>query len=87
MHQALKKRLVLFFFLLLLTAVVEGQIQPGFYWNGKILIAPSTAALDKIVKAHELWIDSNGKLGIRADLSHTNLVNFDLHGQISVALT
>ncbi len=36
--------------------------------------------LTKILKDHELWLDSNGKEGERADLEGANLTNANLRG-------
>jgi uncharacterized protein YjbI with pentapeptide repeats len=55
-------------------------MQPGFYWNGHVLIAPSADVVDKTIRDHKLWIDSNGEKGARADFNHTNLINFNLEG-------
>ncbi|WP_168163221.1 pentapeptide repeat-containing protein, partial [Neisseria sp. HMSC063B05] len=36
--------------------------------------------LSAILKEHQLWIDSNGENGERADLSNKNLIRADLRG-------
>jgi hypothetical protein len=76
-----RRRLFSGFSILLLVGLGKAQLpQPGFYWQGVRQMPPTTAALAKVVKAHELWVESNGAAGARADLSHHNLSNFDLQG-------
>jgi hypothetical protein len=43
-------------------------------------VPPTPEALEKAVKAHEFWVQSNGAAGARADFSHANLSNFNLSG-------
>jgi uncharacterized protein YjbI with pentapeptide repeats len=66
--------------ILLLASLGRAQVPPGVYWNGVREIVPSPAALDNILKAHELWVQTFGQAGTRADLSHYNLSNFNLKG-------
>lgn len=68
------------FSILPLASLGGAQVPPGVYWNGVRETVPSRAALDDILKAHELWIQTFGQAGIRADLSHHNLSNFNLKG-------
>lgn len=77
---ALKRGLFCGFSILLLGMLGQAQIPSGIYWHGVRQIPPSAAALTKLVKAHELWIESNGRAGTRAELSHADLSNFNLAG-------
>lgn len=77
---ALKRGLFCGFSVLLLCPLGRAQVPPGIYWHGVRQLPPSPAELDKLVKAHELWIESNGRTGTRAELSHADLSNFNLAG-------
>jgi hypothetical protein len=59
---------------------LQAQIPPGFYWNGVRLIPPTPEALKKILTAHNLWLESDGISGARAQLSHADLSNMNLAG-------
>lgn len=72
--------MVISLWLVVMVELQHAQMQPGVYWNGAPETAPTPAALDRIVKDHELWISSNGQKGARAVLSHRMLANFDLEG-------
>jgi uncharacterized protein YjbI with pentapeptide repeats len=54
--------------------------EAGVYWKGVRQVPPTPEVLSKVLKDHELWIESNGRDGTRADLSHGNLSNLDLQG-------
>jgi uncharacterized protein YjbI with pentapeptide repeats len=71
-----------FCYLLILQFAALGrtQIQPGVYWQRVRQIPPTPAKLEAAVKAHELWVESDGAAGARADFSHANLSNFNLSG-------
>jgi len=79
-NSPLKRTIVISLWLIVMVQLQHSQPQPGVYWNGAPETAPTPAALDKIVKDHELWISSNGQKGARAELSHRMLANFDLEG-------
>src|ERR1039458_2660496 len=64
----------------LVVCLAGAQHPPGVYWNGVIETVPSLPALDRVVKAHGLWLQTYGQGGARADLSHNNLSNFSLKG-------
>lgn len=76
----LRRSLILSLSALALTASGKPQIPPGIYWNGVIETAPTSAELNRTIKDHQQWIDSDGQRGSRADLNHRILANFDLEG-------
>jgi uncharacterized protein YjbI with pentapeptide repeats len=79
-QQSLKRQLFCGFSIFLLVGIGECQITPGFYWHGIRQVPPTPEALKRTIKAHELWIESNGRAGTRADLSHGCLSNANLAG-------
>lgn len=82
MQFGLKYQICCGFSILLLASygLADRLPEAGVYWQGVRQIPPTPAALEKILKNHELWIESNGRDGTPADFSHGNLSNLNLHG-------
>lgn len=66
--------------LLIGTGKADRLPEAGVYWHGVKQVPPSPEVLNRILKAHEQWIESDGKAGTRADFSHGNLSNLNLQG-------
>src|ERR1039458_9960308 len=82
MKRSLKQQLLcsVSVFLLVSSGMADRLPEAGVYWHGVRQIPPTPEALNKTLKDHELWIESSGEAGTRADFSHGNLANFDLRG-------